>query len=62
MNTTAQRTRSVWMADLPRSYPALASMETDIAVVGAGLAGLTTCWPRLDTGWSWWTAVPRVVE
>src|SRR5438034_312194 len=50
MTTIAQRTRSVWMAERPRAYPPLGSMDTDVAIVGAGLAGLTTAYLLAKAG------------
>jgi glycine/D-amino acid oxidase-like deaminating enzyme/nitrite reductase/ring-hydroxylating ferredoxin subunit len=50
MTTTSQRTRSVWMAELLKSSPPLGSMETEIAIVGAGLGGLTTAYLLAKAG------------
>lgn len=45
MNSTAQRTRSVWMPHLPDAVPPLThSISADVAIVGAGIAGLTTAY------------------
>jgi glycine/D-amino acid oxidase-like deaminating enzyme/nitrite reductase/ring-hydroxylating ferredoxin subunit len=50
MNTARERTRSLWMAETAlETPPALdRDIETDIAVVGAGIAGLTVAY-RLAT-------------
>ncbi len=43
MTTTADRTRSVWQAQPARTRPPLVGVRScDVAVVGAGLAGLST--------------------
>jgi glycine/D-amino acid oxidase-like deaminating enzyme/nitrite reductase/ring-hydroxylating ferredoxin subunit len=46
MNTDNGRTESVWMrtADVPRGGKLAADAESDVAVVGAGIAGMTTAY------------------
>ena len=46
MNTARERTRSLWMAETAlETPPALdRDIETDVAVVGAGIAGLTVAY------------------
>jgi glycine/D-amino acid oxidase-like deaminating enzyme/nitrite reductase/ring-hydroxylating ferredoxin subunit len=45
MNGTAQQTRSVWISELPEVAPALrANEKIEIAIIGAGIAGLTTAY------------------
>ena len=52
MKTDSGRTTSIWMAtfDMP-SFPALAEdLETDVCIVGAGIAGLTTAYHLVRAG------------
>jgi glycine/D-amino acid oxidase-like deaminating enzyme/nitrite reductase/ring-hydroxylating ferredoxin subunit len=45
MNSIAQRTRSLWMADLPATAPTLAEdIDADVVIVGAGLGGVTAAY------------------
>src|SRR5690348_15935451 len=45
MNSLSQRTRSVWMADVAAlDAPLERNVATEIAIVGAGLGGLTTAY------------------
>jgi len=51
MNSTAQRSRSPWMLELPKQAPKLAAdIETDVVVVGAGLSGLTAAYMLAQAG------------
>src|SRR5205807_8398458 len=45
MNSIAERTRSLWMTELPAVAPALAQdIDVDVAIVGAGLGGVTAAY------------------
>ena len=45
MSSVSQRSRSPWTDELPPAAPELAlSLNTDVAIAGAGLAGLTTAY------------------
>ncbi|HYD04124.1 MAG TPA: FAD-dependent oxidoreductase, partial [Reyranella sp.] len=45
MNSSAQRTRSVWMTELPAEAPAITEdIDADVVVVGAGLGGMTAAY------------------
>ncbi len=46
MKTDNGRTTSVWMrtADMPEQTPLTADVQTDVVIVGAGIAGLTTAY------------------
>ena len=51
MNALNERTRSLWMTELPRPSPALTqNLLTDVVVVGAGLGGLTTAYLLAKAG------------
>jgi glycine/D-amino acid oxidase-like deaminating enzyme/nitrite reductase/ring-hydroxylating ferredoxin subunit len=45
MNSVAQHTRSVWMRELPAAAaPLTGNARAEVAIVGAGIAGLTTAY------------------
>ena len=51
MNAVEERTRSLWMSELPRPALALtANLQTDVVVVGAGVGGLTTAYMLAKAG------------
>jgi len=51
MNSLAERTRSLWMNELPPPAPPLTqSTHADAVVVGAGIAGLTTAYLPCRSG------------
>lgn len=51
MNAIEERTRSLWMAELPRPVPVMAAnLAADVAVVGAGIGGLTTAYMLVKAG------------
>src|SRR5664279_3182088 len=52
MNSKLQQTESVWMrTETTPACPALTSdIETDVCVVGAGIAGMTTAYLLLQEG------------
>ncbi len=51
MNSSDQRTRSVWMAELPKSAPELThDLKVDVAIAGAGIAGVTTAYLLAKAG------------
>ena len=51
MHTDNGQTRSSWMnIDTPQSQPISQDVETDVAIVGAGIAGLTTAYLLLQSG------------
>ena len=45
MNSIAQRTRSLWMSELPAAAPPLSEdSEADVVIIGAGLGGMTAAY------------------
>src|SRR5688572_22291737 len=51
MNAYGEKSRSCWMETLPRIYPRLEDdILCDVAVIGSGIAGLSTAYELTDAG------------